>query len=98
MNEDKTPTLGYAPIPPKPLKRRVLIAASVGAASIVVTVAGMSHFATRAQSGRPAGMGPAPNLVWQTQPAGGLPATQPAADLATLPAAETDIQPTAIAQ
>lgn len=98
MNEDEISTLGYAPGQPRSMKKRIAIIASVGAAGIAVTVAGIS---CSTHQGRPvplAGTPPPQRLIWQTQPRGSVSTTEPADDSATQPSADTSIQHTATAQ
>lgn len=92
MNEEDIPTLGYAPGHPRPMKRRIILIGGIGAASIVATAAGISHFATRAKPVPLGGAMAVPNLIWQTQPAGGPPTTQPVTDVSTQPSEDASIQ------
>jgi hypothetical protein len=77
VDDKEIPTLGYAPCPPRPMRNKIIFAATIGAAGIAVTAAGMMYRASRATSMRTGGVIVHPNITWQTQPAGNSPATQP---------------------
>ena len=98
MNEDDIPTLGYATGPPNPMKNPVAIALGAGTACLAIVVGGVIYEATRAHVTVTRGNRCVSTPTWQTQPAGGMPTTEPATDPTTQPSAETSIQHTATEQ